>query len=817
MGLERFLPWGKKGETPQERVEPTLNAQEMAAQVQAGAAESDPPGIQVTNVGEGVEQPPVQAQEDDPAVAAALASIQEEDAGAPTVPPSETKAPASMTVGPDFKRPPVTEGVQTMPSLGQSAAPDELSPQGHEAAHLEAKRPIVETPAPTLQERLLSSTAVPPQVAELSPNTAALKQDLDALIGKAEAAKQETSPAGEVISQPTMHLENTFDTYMYAGGRLRESDKESLRRIHKEALASENPHETALELYQKEFKNAYDADLQEAFLTSVALDKDAPQLEAVEPIAQEASTDNQRIRPDGKIEPTLGTPPKHSDEEARDMGDGRIEPPRLKIKRRPEDIESSNIDDETLEKELGAVAASLMPKEEQPPQGERKVKGMILDTDPQVKLLKKQLNDGTLTREQYYKEIAKMKAAAPEVTIPADETTRDTTVASGETTRQPLAQPKEKVGPVTAQERDAFIQTGAVAPERLQDIARKVASGEQLSDAENEIFTDKTGEINDIIAQGAKSEQNDENIEEGELWSIAKRKPLYGAARTSATNAQIKRIEEIQARGAIAPQTEGVSAEGGGATESEQTAASETGVEGEPVHTGSTEGSEPSFLQLEMFAFSDAFSERVKTLLEKSTQEIDEDETMDILDSLADALLKDNDAKFERQKNKLRELCGDAKTEEGRSLLDALLFELQKEMLRNAVEQTERRKAQERAEQQREEGSYSREQVDQILNAVAVAEQRGYERATETAKELTRLSVEKAEARGVSKTLRAIIGGAAVGAVSIGGAVAAAPTLGVAIGGLTIGTAAVAGGGLGIAVAGAAMAIGILNKDDKKE
>ena len=53
---------------------------------------------------------------------------------------------------------------------------------------------------------------------------------------------------------------------------------------------------------------------------------------------------------------------------------------------------------------------------------------------------------------------------------------------------------------ITEQEYTDFIDKGIVTPERLNDIAQKVKGQEKLSEREQEIFTDKTADINKIIA-----------------------------------------------------------------------------------------------------------------------------------------------------------------------------------------------------------------------------------------------------------------------------------------------------------------------------
>lgn len=250
---------------------------------------------------------------------------------------------------------------------------------------------------------------------------------------------------------------------------------------------------------------------------------------------------------------------------------------------------------------------------------------MILDTDPQVKLLKQKLNQGTLTREQYYREIAKMQAALPEVTVPAEEGEK---VPAGTPEKE---QPQEPVVAATGEKAASAASPTKESAAQEAPTATKQSGPVVGAGAPTKGSGEDSKRVDEAAAQG-EGQGAEEEIKEGELWSIEKKKQLHGAALASATRAQQERIE------ALIPQ--GTSNEGGTGGGNE---------EGAPIGSGS-EGGESTFLQLEMFTFSEAFTERVKTLLEKATQQIDEDEAMDILDSLADALLRDNEAKFERQK-----------------------------------------------------------------------------------------------------------------------------------------------------------------------
>lgn len=65
----------------------------------------------------------------------------------------------------------------------------------------------------------------------------------------------------------------------------------------------------------------------------------------------------------------------------------------------------------------------------------------------------------------------------------------------------PEAVPQVPAAPeITDTEYNEFIDKGIVAPERLNDIAQKVKNQEKLSEREQEIFADKTSDINKIIA-----------------------------------------------------------------------------------------------------------------------------------------------------------------------------------------------------------------------------------------------------------------------------------------------------------------------------
>ena len=80
--------------------------------------------------------------------------------------------------------------------------------------------------------------------------------------------------------------------------------------------------------------------------------------------------------------------------------------------------------------------------------------------------------------------------------------------ASEEEVVKPIAEQKAETGSagvVEDAEYNDFIDKGKVSEARLNDIANKIKNREPLSDREKEIFSDKTGEINKIIATKAGS------------------------------------------------------------------------------------------------------------------------------------------------------------------------------------------------------------------------------------------------------------------------------------------------------------------------
>jgi len=233
------------------------------------------------------------------------------------------------------------------------------------------------------------------------------------------------------------------------------------------------------------------------------------------------------------------------------------------------------------------------------------------------------------------------------------------------------------------------------------------------------------------------------------------------------------------------------------------------------------------------FEFSKEFRGKVEELLDGSDTDVDSDKAMDILESLSDAFLRGNDKKFERQRSLLEELTGGAKTEQGWELSNLLIDMMHRDLWKSAMARMERRTqatteartteataapAAERATEGMQAETLSGGAVEQISHAIAAAEQRGFERGSESARQLTEAAIEQAEKRGAARALKAIVSGAATGVISLGGVVAAAPTLGVAIGGLAVGSAAMLSGVgalAGIAVAGTLLTVELIKKNKK--
>lgn len=115
---------------------------------------------------------------------------------------------------------PPASAVNVMPEASVvGEAPAEQLPsslQQREFEHLQSNRPHTSVPPQSAADRLMSSAAIPPQV-EASPQTAALKNDLDALIGKAEAAqklKQEVKAVRvRILKKPSAHISMQEDDY----------------------------------------------------------------------------------------------------------------------------------------------------------------------------------------------------------------------------------------------------------------------------------------------------------------------------------------------------------------------------------------------------------------------------------------------------------------------------------------------------------------------------------------------------------------------------------------------------------------------------
>lgn len=98
------------------------------------------------------------------------------------------------------------------------------------------------------------------------------------------------------------------------------------------------------------------------------------------------------------------------------------------------------------------------------------------------------------------------------------------TTSSGNAVQTP-SETQEQIGEIGDSEYDDFVDSGEVSEERLIDIANKVKNQEELSERENAIFTNKTGEINRLIASVASSEQQNLNkLDSKKLAEIESRK-----------------------------------------------------------------------------------------------------------------------------------------------------------------------------------------------------------------------------------------------------------------------------------------------------
>jgi len=72
---------------------------------------------------------------------------------------------------------------------------------------------------------------------------------------------------------------------------------------------------------------------------------------------------------------------------------------------------------------------------------------------------------------------------------------------------------QETLGLIEEQEYTKFVDEGVVSEERIQDIADKVRQQQELTPREQEIFTDKTSEVNQKIAEFAPTEEVSETVE----------------------------------------------------------------------------------------------------------------------------------------------------------------------------------------------------------------------------------------------------------------------------------------------------------------
>jgi len=181
---------------------------------------------------------------------------------------------------------------------------------------------------------------------------------------------------------------------------------------------------------------------------------------------------------DKKNAPTISTtPPSASESVSRDMGDGRIEP-----------------------------TFDASPK----------MRAMVLDTDPQVKMLKEQKAKGSITPEQYHKEIQKLKDTAPLVDVPTKT-------------------PEERA-------EQAVQQEGEV---KLNKAVENV----------------KEGDVSFIDPEYLKLKKEGKDEEAEVMKKAGHGKVLSGAAKDSVVKAQLKDQEAIITKAKESPETQEITSE----------------------------------------------------------------------------------------------------------------------------------------------------------------------------------------------------------------------------------------------------------------
>lgn len=367
---------------------------------------------------------------------------------------------------------------------------------------------------------------------------------------------------------------------------------------------------------------------------------------------------------------------------------------------------------------------------------------MILDTDPRVKALKEQLNNGTLTREAYHKKIQAMQ-----------------------------------------QEKRA---ASALSTPKLQQQEKKTAH--------------KT--------QEAQTPQKEEK------------------APASDTDTTPPAPEH-----ALAPAPEAPSL--ADTTGTAEAAAVETPESRDAQHMPEM----PQGIPFAQFAFPAEFQNTVRDAVRASGADIESNEVMDTLDSLADALLKGDTGKFERQRAKLEVLCADA-TADGAALHEKLTLLVHRELLRDAVARAQHQSAAPAAPVLREtvppvrpEAGHGVEHAErhdapktaqELIDAAREVYRSRAEGADRALGQYVDASLARAEApgekekEGALRAFKTILTGVALNAVAFGaaGAAVAAYTgiAGAAAVGAVAATTALTGGIAGIIVAGATLNVSLRTK-----
>ena len=327
---------------------------------------------------------------------------------------------------------------------------------------------------------------------------------------------------------------------------------------------------------------------------------------------------------------------------------------------------------------------------------------MILDTDPRVKKMKKDLNDGTLTRENYYKKIRTMQQ------------------------------------------------------EKANSLARGIQPGDTVSKENTPSESTRTAQPE-----------------------------VVRALETHDTTPEVREIPEM-----------------------------------------------PNGIPFAQFAFPPEFKNTIHDAIEASGAPIDDNEAMDILDALADAVLKGDSAKFARQQHTLEALCTGVKNADGTALHEMLVLLVHRELLRDAAARVQHRnttptplpqevtppvpQSAERTER-RDDAPRTAQELIEAARGVYRSRAEGADAAlVQFVDQSLARAQERGKEEGATLAFKTILTGVALNAVVLGTAGAAAAAyvgiVGVAAIGAVGAATALTGGAAGLVVAGAALGVRLRSK-----